>query len=96
MGLEANIENTVVRRAEQQGFYVRKVKWIGRRAAPDRIFSRADRGPVWIEFKAPDEKPDYLQMQEHADMRAAGMEVHVCDSVDQAMQVLGLRPPRFG
>jgi hypothetical protein len=88
---EAAIEEPVVKRAERAGYFVRKVNWQGRRSAPDRVFSRADRGTVWIEFKDKGEEPTFGQKEEHKRMRAAGMEVHVCDNIDEAMRVLWLR-----
>lgn len=90
MGLEAAIEDYVVDLAEKAGYFVRKVGWLGRRSAPDRVFSREDRGTVWIEFKAPGETPNRGQKEEHKRMRAAGMEVHVCDSVQEAKRILWL------
>jgi hypothetical protein len=93
MAKEIAIENPVVVRAERAGYFVRKAGWVGRRSAPDRVFARKDRGTVWIEFKRPGEMPTKLQAEEHAKMRAAGMEVHVCDSIDDAMRILWLRGP---
>lgn len=87
---ESEIETYVVRRAERAGYFVRKVGWLGRRSAPDRVFSHVDRGTVWIEFKDTGEVPTTLQEREHARMRAAGMEVHVCDNVISALRILGL------
>ena len=91
--LESAIENPVVKRAEQAGYFVRKVQWIGRRSAPDRLFARKDRGQVYIEFKKPGEDARLAQKMEHDRMRAAGIEVHVCDSIDDAMRILWLRRP---
>ena len=91
-GPEDEIENKVVQKAEAKGFFVRKLGWKGRTGAPDRVFARQDRGTVYIEFKAPGETADYHQVREHRKMREAGMEVHVCDSVDDAMRILRLWP----
>lgn len=88
--LEKSVEMPVVKRAEAAGFFVRKVEWPGRKGAPDRVFAREDRGVVWIEFKAPGEKPRLSQIREHERMRAAGMEVHVCDNVRDALDILGI------
>lgn len=88
---ESQIELPVVKRAEAAGYYVRKVAWIGRRSAPDRLFAREDRGQVYIEFKRPGEDATLAQKLEHTRMRKAGMEVHVCDSIDAAMRLLWLR-----
>lgn len=63
---ESEIENYLVERAKALGGEVRKVKWIGRNGAPDRIVMLPDsyvddadaRGKyatntVWVEVKAP-------------------------------------------
>ena len=88
--LEIEIESPVVTRAENAGYYARKVQWIGVKGAPDRVFSRADRGTVYIEFKAPGEGPTTRQKNEHREMRAAGMEVYVCDNIEDALRILWL------
>lgn len=89
---ESAIENAVVIRAERAGYFCRKVQWVGRRSAPDRLFAREDRGSVYIEFKAPGEKPTTQQLREHDRMRKAGIEVHVCDCIADALNILGLTP----
>lgn len=89
--LESAIEQPVVRAAEAAGYFVRKVQWVGSRNAPDRLFARADRGLVFVEFKAPGKAPSLGQSLEHQAMRRAGIETHVCDSVDAAMRLLWLR-----
>lgn len=88
---ESAIENYVVKRAEAEGFFVRKVRWLGRVGAPDRLFARADRGQVWIEFKDEGEEPRGSQVREHGRMREAGFELHVCDNVEDALRILGIR-----
>lgn len=89
---ESAIENSVVKRAEAAGYFVRKVAWPGRRNAPDRVFAHRRRGTVWIEFKRPGEKPRKGQAMEHERMEEAGMEVHVCDNVRDALLILWLLP----
>lgn len=87
--MELAIEIPVVRRAEAAGWFVRKVQWVGRVGAPDRVFAKEQR-IVWIEFKDTGQKPRLSQLQEHKRMREAGMEVHVCDTVSSALRVLGI------
>lgn len=87
--LEASIEGVVVARAEAAGWWQRKVSWLGRKGAPDRVFSKNGR-TVWIEFKKKDKKARLLQELEHVEMRAAGMEVHLVDSIEQGLRVLRL------
>lgn len=93
---EIAIENYVVQRAEAAGYFVRKLSWLGRRHAPDRVFARQDRGTVFIEFKRPGEKPRKGQSLEHRRMKRAGMEVYVCDSITEALEILWLVPGHNG
>lgn len=84
---ERDIEDYLVRRARELGGEVRKVQWIGRRGAPDRVVFRP--GPaVWIEIKAPGEKVKPHQAREHARMRSMGQRVEVVDSLERVDEVL--------
>lgn len=67
--------------AESKGYIWRKVKWIGRRSAPDKMYSRADTGPFFVEYKASGEEPSVVQAREIQRMRDAGITVHVIDSI---------------
>lgn len=87
--LETSIEETVEHVATLHGWLVRKIKWLGRRAAPDRLFAKGGRF-IFIEFKRPDEKPTIQQAREHKRLLDAGFEIHTCDSVVSALRVLGL------
>lgn len=91
--LELPIEDTVCSIAEKHGWLVRKVSWVGRRAAPDRLFSKIVNGhprPLLIEFKREGEDATIQQKREHERLRSAGFEVHVCDSIPSALKVLGI------
>lgn len=79
--LESHVEQKAIKHAEQHGFLCRKVQWIGRRGAPDRLFSRADTGPFFVEFKAPGKTLDPHQIREIARLREAGFRVYVIDSL---------------
>ena len=89
---ESPVEDKTVQIAERAGYFVRKLSWPGRKGAPDRMFARHDRGIVFIEFKRPGETARRLQENEHKRMRDAGIEVHVCDTVEDALRVLWLLP----
>lgn len=83
------IETKAKKFARANGWrFVRKVRWIGRRAAPDDLFVKKGRH-VWVEFKRPGEKPRPGQDREIARMRKAGMEVHVIDNLDDAYELFG-------
>lgn len=87
--VEADIEETIAVEAEEAGWFVRKLTWIGVTGAPDRLFAFGGR-TVFVEFKAPHGRVSVRQMREHDRMRRAGMEVHVIDSVEMGRRVLGL------
>jgi hypothetical protein len=87
--MEAGVEMPVVRRAEKAGWMVRKVQWIGRIGAPDRLFIKGGRH-VWIEFKDKGKVPRKSQELEHDRLRAAGAEIYYCDSAIEALRILGL------
>lgn len=78
---ESVIENTVCEHAARNGWLVRKLSWIGRRGAPDRLFMKGGLA-IFVEFKATGEKPDPLQVREIERIRKAGMEVHVIDDIE--------------
>jgi hypothetical protein len=88
--LECSIEGEAVTAAERAGFLARKMAWPGKRNAPDHMFARADRGVVFIEFKRPGEPVPLRQKLEHDRLRKAGLEVHVCWTLQEALDILGI------
>jgi len=100
---ESVIERYLVKRVKEAGGEVRKVKWIGRRGAPDRVVMLPSRDlltanpsvvryvyPVtaWVELKAPGAKPEPHQAREHKRMRRMGQHVVVIDSFQQVDELL--------
>lgn len=88
---EILIEMSVVGRAELEGWLVRKCSWIGRRGAPDRLFAKGGR-MLFVEFKALGKTLEPHQQREIARMTAAGIEVHVVDSIIDGLAILGIKP----
>lgn len=86
---EANIESPCVALAEEAGWWQRKVQWVGRKGAPDRVFIKDGR-TVWVEFKKPDAEPELLQEIEHQEMLDHGGEVFVVDSVGVFRLIMGI------
>jgi Holliday junction resolvase len=86
---EATIEDSVIVAARKAGWFVRRVAWRGRKDCPDAVFAKLGR-VVWIEFKREGEQARVTQKIEHEEMRAAGMEVYVVDSIAVGKRVLGL------
>jgi hypothetical protein len=98
---ERDIEKHLVQRVKALGGEVRKVQWIGRRGAPDRLVMlpaalvfKAKRwrpvpaSTVWVELKAPGEKPESHQAREHERMRRMGQRVEVIDSIEAVEALL--------
>lgn len=88
---ERDIEDYLVKRVKAMGGEVRKVQWIGRVGAPDRLvmlpfneslYSGRLKTTVWVELKAPGAKPRPSQLREHDRMRAMGQRVEVIDSLE--------------
>lgn len=77
---EATIESYLVRRVVEMGGETRKVQWLGRNGAPDRLVMLQGR-TVWVEVKAPGRKCQPHQLREHARMRRLGQRVEVVDSL---------------
>ena len=76
---ESEIEKYLVHCVKRAGGRTRKVKWIGRRGAPDRRVMLPGLC-VWVELKAPGEKLEPHQEREHARMIECGERVITIDS----------------
>jgi len=84
---ESQIENYLVERAKALGGECRKLRWIGRNGAPDRIVMLNGQ-VIFIELKAPGEKAKPHQVREHERMRRMGQRVEVVDSCERVDEVL--------
>jgi hypothetical protein len=93
---ESKIEAYLAEKVKALGGEVRKLRWVGRNGAPDRVVMlppdvcRAH-PTVWVELKAPGAKPRPHQAREHNRMRRNGQQVLVLDSfaaVDAAFAAL--------
>ena len=92
--LESVIEAYLVRRVKELGGEVRKVAWIGRRNAPDRIVMLPWLS-AWVEVKSPDTVRTFpadfrerAQAREHERMRAMGQRVEVIGTREQVEELL--------
>ncbi len=92
---ESTIEKHLVKRVKELGGEVRKVQWVGRRSAPDRLVMlptgwdvTAPHWSCWVELKAPGQKPSPSQVREHERMRAMGQRVVVIDSIERVEELL--------
>jgi hypothetical protein len=96
---ERDIERYLVKRVKELGGEVRKVQWIGRRGAPDRLVmlpSHDHQGRMtfnettWVELKNPDtiktfpaDARERAQAREHERMRRQGQTVLVIGTIEQ-------------
>lgn len=101
---ERDIERHLVQRVKALGGEVRKVQWVGRRGAPDRLVMVPPRvrkdwcsrplndtetpATFWVELKAPGVKPEAYQLREHERMRKMGQRVVVIDSIEGVEELL--------
>ena len=79
---ERLLEEYLVRRVTQAGGEIRKVQWIGRRGAPDRVVMLPGGKLIWVEMKSPGQKPEPHQAREHTRLQAVGQDVRVVDSLE--------------
>ena len=74
--LEDEVENYLIEQVEARGGFTRKLKWIGRRGATDRIVFL--NGAHFVELKRPGKKKaDDHQIREHIRMKDQGVLVYV-------------------
>jgi len=98
---ESDIEKYLVKRVKELGGECRKIQFIGRPGAPDRLvmlplyFDARPTDPaiepgitIWVELKAPGKKAEPHQLREHARMRKMGQRVVVIDSLAGVDEVL--------
>lgn len=78
---ESTIEHAVVEHAKLHGWHYRKLKWIGRRGAPDKFFIK-NGVIIFVEFKAPGKRPRGIQAKEIKRLRDHGATVLVIDNIE--------------
>lgn len=90
---ESQIEKYLVAQVKALGGECRKVKWIGRCNAPDRVLMTTSHwswsNTIWVELKAPGKKPTSGQLREHERMRGMGQRVEVIDSFEGVDKLIG-------
>jgi len=85
---ESTIETHLCNRVVALGGEIRKVKWIGRRGAPDRLVMLPHAKPTLVELKRPGKPPEDHQLREHTRLRRYGFEVVVIDSIESVDKFL--------
>lgn len=82
MTRESHIEDYFIKQWQSIGGETRKMKWIGRKDAPDR-FAAVQGWNGLIEFKRPGKGPRATQQHEIDLFRALGVNVEVLDTFDK-------------
>lgn len=77
---ERDIENYLIDLAEEHNCFLRKLRWVGRNGAPDRLLIKPEGDVIFIELKAPGKKPAPLQEREHWRLAEYGQRVEIIDS----------------
>lgn len=77
---ESTIEKHLVAEVKKAGGMAYKFVSPGRRSVPDRLVLLPGGRAVFVECKAPGEKPRHEQLREHERLRALGFTVVVLDS----------------
>lgn len=95
---ERDIERYLVQRVKAMGGEVRKVQWVGRAGAPDRVLMLGQWrfvGPVWVELKNPQTIKTFpanaherAQHREHERMRQLDQHVVVLGTFEQVDALL--------
>ena len=84
---EAEVEDYLVKCVKKLGGEVRKVKWIGRRGAPDRFVMVCGLN-FFVELKAPGKKPNEQQQREIKSLKSRDVAVYVVDSTKAVDELL--------
>lgn len=80
--LEKSIEDALVRRVKKLGGTCEKFTSPGRRSVPDRLVTLPDNRIIFVETKAPNNKPTIKQQADHDRRRKMGCDVRVIDSLE--------------
>lgn len=85
--LESKVETYLVRQVKKLGGKYRKVRWIGRRGAPDRLIGFPGVA-CYVELKRPGEKLRLNQVREKADLEWMGLRVEVAATLEEVDALL--------
>jgi len=83
---ESKIEKAGSDYAERRGWFEFKIMAASKNGIPDRFYARRGRC-VFVEWKREKKEPSSRQLRRHREMRAAGLEVHVIDTIEGAYEL---------
>lgn len=79
---ESSIERRLKKEVEKRGGKALKFVSPGMRGVPDRIVLLPGARTIFVELKAPGEKPEPLQVKRAAELRELGFKVYCLDSIE--------------
>ena len=92
---ESHVEAHLTQRAKAMGGEVRKLAWVGRKSAPDRLVMLPGKPALFVELKRPGKLATFpadaherAQLREHERMRNMGQRVVVIDSIEGVEELL--------
>ena len=88
MRLEKDLEAADRKAATKAGWFVEKIMKTGRNGFPDRFYAKDGR-VLLVEWKKPGGRLSDQQLLRIDQLRAAGVEVHVCDNLEDARVARG-------
>lgn len=80
---ESKVERYFDKKAKEHGGETRKIKYINRHGATDRILLFDEAEFYWVELKAPKKKAAAHQKREHKRLRDRGHAVLVLDTIEK-------------
>lgn len=86
--LESRVENKLKDSVKAKGGKCLKFVSPGMRGVPDRICLYPGGKIIFVETKAPDGKPEPLQLKRHEELRALGFDVRVVNTLEDAKEVV--------
>jgi hypothetical protein len=87
--LERNVEAYFIKRVEAAGGEQRKLAYVGRRNATDRLVIFRPGRVFFVELKKPGATPRIGQVREHQRLREMGCNVRVIDTCEGVDKFIG-------
>lgn len=94
--LEQVIEDYLVKQVKEHGGEIRKLRWIGRRSAPDRVVFL--NGVYFVELKRPGKVAELDQAREHKRLSRQGAQICTINTIEQVDEFIRIiiRSPERG
>ena len=85
---ESQVEAYLVKRVKEAGGTTRKLRWLCRNGAPDRVVMFKGGTLVFVEVKRPGGRVRLEQKLEHDDLRAMGQQVMIVETLEAVDELI--------